>query len=120
MSFDGSLKTIQFNQTVVESDLVIWSEHLKKILDNGNYEGFCHHKSELTPDNDLQLIWKFLKSMFLNNSKEAQLEILGFSSEKNSNVASQCNNNTNGIENNSINDEVIKNIYIFYNLNFEI
>lgn len=88
MSFDGSHKTIQFNKTVIEPDLIIWSEHLKRILNNGNYEEFCHHKSELTPDNDLQLIWKFLKSMFQKNSKEAQLRILGFSTEKVSNVSS--------------------------------
>lgn len=113
MSFDGSLKTIQFNQTVVESDLVIWSEHLKKILDNGNYEGFCHHKSELTPDNDLQLIWKFIKSMFQNNSKEVQLQILGFSTENIGDIAPQCYNNINGVENNLTSDQVIKNIKFF-------
>lgn len=89
MSFDSSLKAVQLNKTVIESDLLVWSEHLSKILNNENYEEFCHNKSELTPDDHLELVWKFLKSMFQNNPKEAQLEILGYSTIKVSGVASQ-------------------------------
>lgn len=81
MSFDGSLKTIQFNKLVVEPDLLLWSEHLRQILNSENYEAFCHHKSELTSDDDLQLVWKFLKTIFQNNPKEAQLELLGYSNK---------------------------------------
>ncbi|VVC27705.1 Hypothetical protein CINCED_3A002881 [Cinara cedri] len=81
VSFDGSLKTIQLNKTVIEPDLLLWSEYLQQILNNGNYEGFCHHKSELTLDDDIQLVWKFLKTMFQNNPKEAQLELLGYSNK---------------------------------------
>jgi len=110
VAFDGSLKTIQLNKTVIDSDLLVWAEHLRKTLNSGNYEGFCHHKSELTPDNDLQLVWKFLKTMFQSNSKEAQLEILGYSAEKVNKVASQIYNNINKVENNSTN-EVITNTY---------
>jgi len=88
VSFDGSLKTVQLNKTVIESDLLVWSEYLSKILNNGNYEGFCHSKSELTPDDNLQLVWKFLKTMFQSNPKEAQLEILGYSIKKVSGVVS--------------------------------
>lgn len=94
------------NRTVIESDLIVWSEHLRNTLDSGNYEAFCHHKSELTPNNDLRLAWKFLKTMFQNNPKQEQLEILGYSSEKICNVASQLHN-INGVEINS-NDKVIK------------
>lgn len=85
VSFDGSLKAVQLNKTVIESDLLAWSDHLSKILNNGNYEGFCHNKSELTSDDNLQLVWKFLKTMFQNNPKEAQLEILGYSTKKEEN-----------------------------------
>lgn len=81
VSFDGSLKTIQLNKTVIEPDLLLWSEYLRQILNNENYEGFCHHKSELTPDGDLQLVWKFIKTMFQNNPRKAQLEILGYSNK---------------------------------------
>lgn len=88
MSFDGSLKAVQLNKTVIESDLLAWSDHLSKILNNGNYEGFCHNKSELTSDDNLQLVWKFLKTMFQNNPKEAQLEILGYSTKKVGSMAS--------------------------------
>lgn len=91
---------------MIESDLLVWSEHLQNTLDNGNYEGFCHLKSELTPNNDLQIAWKFLKTMFQNNPKQAQLEILGYSAEKCSNLASQLNK-INGVENNC-NEKVIK------------
>lgn len=108
MSFDGQLKTINLNKTVIEPDLLVWSEHLRQILNNGSYESFCHHKSELTPDNDLQLVWKFLKTMFQNNPKEAQLEILGFSTEKVNNLAYQFHNNkTNGVEKN-LNDKLVR------------
>jgi len=110
VAFDGSLKTIQLNKTVIDSDLLVWAEHLKKTLNSGNYEEFCHHKSELTPDNDLQLVWKFLKTMFQSNSKEAQLEILGYSAEKVNKIASQIYNNINKVENNSTN-KVITNTY---------
>lgn len=114
VTFDGTLKTIQLNKTVIESDLLVWSEHLLNTLNNGNYEEFCHRKSELTPDDDLQLIWKFLKTMFQSNSKEAQLEILGYSTEKIIKTASQFHNNTNGVENSPNVDEVIKiKIYLF-------
>lgn len=116
MSFDGLENSVQLNKTVIESDLLVWSEHLRKILNNGSYEEFCHNKSELTPDNDLQLLWKFLKTMFQNNSKEAQLEILGYSPEKVSNLVFQSHNNTNGFENNSFTNEVTKivqNILVF-------
>lgn len=106
MSFDSSHKAIQLNKTVIESDLLVWSEHLKNTLDSGNYEAFCHHKSELTPSNDLQLAWKFLKTMFQNNPKQAQLELLGYSSEINCNVVSQLHY-INGVEISS-NDKVIK------------
>ncbi|KAE9536634.1 hypothetical protein AGLY_007036 [Aphis glycines] len=85
VSFDGSLKAVQLNKTVIESDLLAWSDHLSKILNNGNYEGFCHNKSELTSDDNLQLVWKFLKTMFQNNPKKAQLEILGYSTKKEEN-----------------------------------
>lgn len=81
MSFDGPLKAVQINKTVIESDLLVWSDYLTKILNNGNYEEFCHSKSELTPD-DNHLEWKFLKTMFQSNPKEAQLEILGYSIKK--------------------------------------
>lgn len=94
----------------------MWSEHLRKTLNNGNYEGFCHHKSELALNNDLQLVWKFLKTMFQTNSKKTQLEILGYSTEKINNIVSQFYNNSNGIEKNSDNDKVIKNIYNFPNI----
>lgn len=113
VTFDGALKTIQLNKTVIESDLIVWSEHLRNTLNNENYEEFCHRKSELTPDNDLQLVWKFLKTMFQSNPKEAQLEILGYSTEKINNIASQCYNNKNGVENSSNGDEVIKIIYLY-------
>lgn len=82
VSFDGSLKTIQLNKTVIESDLLIWSEHLRNTLTSGNYEEYCHNKSELTRNNDLQLVWKFLKTVFQNNPKQGQLELLGYSTEK--------------------------------------
>lgn len=36
----------------------------------------------MTSDDNLQLVWKFLKTMFQNNPKEAQLEILGYSTKK--------------------------------------
>ncbi|XP_060863802.1 protein transport protein Sec31A [Metopolophium dirhodum] len=85
VSFDGSLKAVQLNKTVIESDLLVWSEHLSKILNNGNYEGFCHSKSEMTPDGNNHIIWKFLKTMFQSNPKEAQLEILGYSTKKEEN-----------------------------------
>jgi len=107
VSFDGSLKTVQLNQTVINSDLLVWAEYLRKTLSSKNYEEFCHRKSELTPDNDLQLVWKFLKTMFQSNSKEAQLEVLGYSAEKINNRASQFYNNINGVEKNSI-DKVIQ------------
>lgn len=100
---------------MIDSDLLVWSEHLRKTLNNGNHEGFCHHKSELTPDDDLQLVWKFLKTLFQTNSKETQLEILGYSTEKINNVASQFYN-SNGIEKNSNNDKVIKNINNSFNI----
>lgn len=109
MSFDGSNNSIQLNKTVIEPDLLVWSEHLKKTLNNGNYEEFCHQKSEMTPDNYLQLVWKFLKTMFQNNSKEAQLGILGYSIEKDS-ITSQLYNDTNGVGKKNY-DEVI-NIFI--------
>lgn len=92
MSFDGSLKTIQLNKTVIEPDLLVWSEQFREILNSGSYEEFCHHKSELTSDKDLQLVWTFLKTMFQSNSKEEQLNILGYSTEQVSNVISQLYN----------------------------
>lgn len=107
MSFDGSLKTIQLHKTVNESDLLVWSEHLRNTLNGGNYEDYCHNKSELTPNNDLQLVWKFLKTMFQNNPKQGQLEILGYSIEK-VNESSQLYN-TNETEN-IIDNKVIKNM----------
>ncbi|XP_026808724.1 protein transport protein Sec31A [Rhopalosiphum maidis] len=91
VSFDGSLKAVQLNKTVIESDLLVWSDHLSKILNNGNFEGFCHNKSELTSDDNLQLVWKFLKTMFQNNPKEAQLEILGYSTKKEENEGFHSN-----------------------------
>lgn len=66
---------------MVEPDLLLWSEHLRQILNSGNYEAFCHHKSELNSDDDLQLVWKFLKTIFQSNPKEAQLELLGYSNK---------------------------------------
>lgn len=116
MTFDGALKTIQLNKTVIESDLLLWSEHLQNTLNNGNYEEFCHRKSESTPDDDLQLVWKFLKTMFQSNSKEAQLEILGYSTEKVNKIAAQFCNNRNGVENSSNGDEVIEKINICMSL----
>lgn len=107
VSFDGSLKTIQLNKTVIESDLLVWSEHLRNTLISGNYEEYCHNKSELTPNNDLQLVWKFLKTMFQNNPKQGQLEILGYSTEK-VNTSSQLYN-TNEAENIDEN-KAVKNI----------
>lgn len=112
MTFDGALKTIQLNKTVIESDLLLWSEHLQNTLNNGTYEEFCHRKSELTPDDDLQMVWKFLKTMFQSNSKEAQLEILGYSTDKINKIASQFYNNRNGVENSPNGDEVNENKYI--------
>ncbi|XP_060837577.1 protein transport protein Sec31A isoform X2 [Rhopalosiphum padi] len=91
VSFDGSLKAVQLNKTVIESDLLVWSDHLSKILNNGNFEGFCHNKSEMTSDDNLQLVWKFLKTMFQNNPKEAQLEILGYSTKKEENEGFHSN-----------------------------
>jgi len=88
VSFDGSLKAVQLNKTVIESDLLVWSEHLSKTLSNGKYEEFCHSKSEMTPDGNNHIIWKFLKTMFQSNPKEAQLEILGYSTKKVSSVVS--------------------------------
>lgn len=107
VSFDGSLKTIQINKTVIEPNLLLWSEHLREILNNGNYEEFCHRKSELTPDKDLQLVWIFLKTMFLSNSKEEQLKMLGYSTEKVFNT-SQFHNNTNKVEKNFNENKVIE------------
>lgn len=107
VSFDGSLKAIQLNKTVIESDLLVWSEHLRNTLTIGNYEEYCHNKSELTPNNDLQLVWKFLKTMFQNNPKQGQLEILGYSTEK-VNISSQLYN-TNEAENIN-NNKVVKNM----------
>lgn len=115
MSFDGSLKTIQLNKTVIDSDLLVWAEHLRRTLSSGNYEEFCHNKCELTPDNDLQLVWKFLKTTFQSNPKEIQLDLLGYSTEKVNNIASQFYNNLNGFKKNST-DEVIKICLISDNL----
>jgi len=82
VSFDGSLNIVQLNKTEIESDLLVWSDNLMETLNNGNYERFCHNKIELTPNDNLHLAWKFLKTMFQNNPKEAQLDILGYSTEK--------------------------------------
>lgn len=114
MTFDGAQKTIQLNKTVIESDLLVWSEHLQNTLNSGKYEEFCHRKSESTPDDDLQMVWKFLKTMFQSNPKEAQLEILGYATENINKIASQFYNNRNGVENSPNGDEVIekKNIFI--------
>lgn len=115
MSFDGSLKTIQLNKIVTESDFLVWSEHLRKILNTGNYEDFCHYKSESTPDDDLQLVWKFLKTVFQNNAKNAQLDILGYTIEKVNKLGSQFCNKANGSEQiNTGNNEVNKYIVLTY------
>lgn len=114
VSFDGSNKSIQLNKAVIEPDLLVWSEHLRNTLNSKNYEEFCHQKSELTPDNYLQLVWKFLKTMFQNNSKEAQLEILGYSIEKDSKT-SQLYNDTNGVEGKNVGAEVIKYMHNHFN-----
>lgn len=116
VSFDGSHRTIQLNKTVIEPDLLVWSEHLREILNNGNYEEFCHHKSELTPDKDLQLVWIFLKTMFLNNPKEEQLKILGYSIDNVCNITSLYYNNTNGIEKTFNDNKVIKYRHNLFNL----
>lgn len=107
MIFDGSLKTIQLNKTVTESDFLVWSEHLRKILNSGNYEGFCHFKSESTIDNNLQLVWQFLKTLFQNNPKEAQLKILGYSIDKVNKLTSQFLNKENEVENNQVDEKKV-------------
>ncbi|XP_050440594.1 protein transport protein Sec31A isoform X2 [Adelges cooleyi] len=89
VSFDGPLKTVQINNTITEPDLVVWSDNLRKTLQDESYELFCKQKSEITPDNALKQVWDFLEAMFHEKPKEAQLKILGYSAENAIDVATQ-------------------------------
>ncbi|XP_050520813.1 protein transport protein Sec31A [Daktulosphaira vitifoliae] len=98
LSLDGALKTVQINKTITEPDMLVWSENLRKTLNNECYDTFFNEKCKTT-DTNIQQTWEFISSMFQDKPKEVQLKILGYPVDIMDDVATKFQNGNYSDEN---------------------
>ncbi|XP_053680316.1 protein transport protein Sec31A [Anopheles nili] len=85
VTFNGNNRTVTVNQVVTDPELVERSNHLERVLNEGNFAEYCRQKADQSNDQHFRFMWYFLKANFEDNPQAEMLNLLGYQAEDTAN-----------------------------------